>query len=101
MNLFGFTITRATSDTEDKKQSFIVPQSDDGASTVQAGGYYGTYVDLDASARTESDLITKYREIAMYPDCANAIEEIVGEAIAAVDNETPVAQVVGLQQQRV
>ena len=90
MNLFGFTITRATSDTEDKKQSFIVPQSDDGASTVQAGGYYGTYVDLDASARTESDLITKYREIAMYPDCANAIEEIVGEAIAAVDNETPV-----------
>ena len=90
MNLFGFTITRATSDTEDKKQSFIVPQSDDGASTVQAGGYYGTYVDLDASARTESDLITKYREIAMYTDCANAIEEIVGEAIAAVDNETPV-----------
>jgi hypothetical protein len=90
MNLFGFTITRTTSDTEDKKQSFIVPQSDDGASTVQAGGYYGTYVDLDASARTESDLITKYREIAMYPDCANAIEEIVGEAIAAVDNETPV-----------
>lgn len=88
MNLFGFTITRTTSDTEDKKQSFIVPQSDDGASTVQAGGYYGTYVDLDASARTESDLITKYREIAMYPDCANAIEEIVGEAIAAVDDET-------------
>ena len=90
MNLFGFTIKRATSDTEDKKQSFIVPQSDDGASTVQAGGYYGTYVDLDASAKTESDLITRYREIAMYPDCANAIEEIVGEAIAAVDDETPV-----------
>lgn len=90
MNLFGFTITRTTSDTEDKKQSFIVPQADDGASTVQAGGYYGTYVDLDASARSESDLITKYREIAMYPDCANAIEEIVGEAVAAVDDETPV-----------
>jgi len=92
IKLFGFTIGRQTGDQEQgvKKQSFITPVPDDGASTVSAGGYYGTYVDIDASARSESELITRYREIAKYPDCDTAIEEIISEAIAAVDSEPPV-----------
>jgi hypothetical protein len=89
INLFGFTIGKEERP-ELKNQSIITPVSDDGASTVSAGGYYGTFVDIDASARSESELITRYREIANYPDCDNAIEEIVSEAISAIDEEKPI-----------
>lgn len=89
ISLFGFTIGREEKP-ELVRQSIITPVSDDGATTVQAGGYYGTYVDIDASARSESELISRYREISNYPDCDNAIEEIVSEAIASIDNERPV-----------
>ena len=90
INLFGFTIGRDDKQQGLRKQSFITPVAEDGASTVQAGGYYGTYVDIDASTRNESELITRYREISKYPDCDNAIEEVITEAIAAVDSEVPV-----------
>lgn len=90
INLFGFTIGRDDKQQAVKNQSFITPVSDDGAATVSAGGYYGTYVDIDASAKSESELISRYREISNYPDCDTAIEEIVTEAIAAIDSEEPV-----------
>lgn len=91
INLFGFTIGRQDKQQELKSQSFITPVAEDGASTVSAGGYYGTYVDIDASTRSESELISRYRQISNYPDCDTAIEEIVTEAIAAVDSEAPVS----------
>ena len=91
INLFGFSIGRDDKQPELKRQSFITPVAEDGASTIQAGGYYGTYVDIDASARNESELISRYREISKYPDCDNAIEEVVSDAIAAVDSEAPVS----------
>ena len=90
INLFGFTIGREDKQPELKNQSFITPVSDDGTSTVSAGGYFGTYVDIDASARSESELISRYRDISNYPDVDTAIEEIVSEAIAALDSEEPV-----------
>ena len=67
------------------------PVPDDGAITQTSAGYYGTYVDIDASTRSEAELISRYREIAAYPDCDNAIEEIISEGIAAVDNEPVVS----------
>ena len=90
ISLFGFTIGREDKQKALQSQSFVTPVAEDGASTVSAGGYYGTYVDIDASARNESELISRYREIAKYPDCDTAIEEIVTEAIAAIDSEEPV-----------
>ena len=90
LTLFGFTFGKEDPSRETRQLSFVTPTAEDGASTVSTGGYYGTYVDIDASARSESELISRYREIAKYPDCDNAIEEIVSEAIAAVDNESPV-----------
>ena len=90
INLFGFTIGREDNQKELKSQSYITPISDDGTSTVAAGGYYGTYVDIDASARSESELISRYRDISNYPDVDTAIEEIVTEAIAAIDSEDPI-----------
>ena len=58
LSLFGFTIGREDRQSELKSQSFITPVSEDGTSTVSAGGYFGTYVDIDASARSESELIS-------------------------------------------
>ena len=90
VKLFGFTFGREEPPVDKKLQGFATPVSEDGASTVQAGGYFGTYVDLDASAKSEYDLITRYREISMYSDASAAIDEILTEAIAAVDDETVV-----------
>lgn len=90
INLFGFTFGKDNQTRELTKQSYITPVADDGTSTISAGGYFGTYVDIDSSARSESELITRYREISNYPDVDTAIEEIVTEAIAALDSETPV-----------
>lgn len=89
LNLFGFKISRPKKEPA-SSQSFVTPVSEDGATTVSAGGYYGTYVDLDATSKTESELITRYRQMAMYAECDMAIEDIVSEAIANVDDEPPV-----------
>jgi len=80
--LFGFSITRAKKQ-EDPKQSFTVKQADDGTQTVAAGGYFGQYLDMEGTAKTEADLIRRYREISIHPECDMAIEDIVNEAIVA------------------
>ena len=88
ISLFGYTIAKDDPpNLEAKKNTFIPPDSDDGASTVAGGGYFGTYVDLDATAKSESEVITRYRETSMYADVANAIDEIITEAVAGTDTE--------------
>lgn len=81
MELFGFEFKRK--EKEEELPSFA-PKSDqdDGAVTISAGGAYGTYVDLDGTVRTEAELVTKYREMALVPECDSAIDEIVNETIA-------------------
>ena len=68
---------------KDKKQlkSFAPPPPDDGAVNLEVGVAYGTYLDLEGSIRNEVELITKYRELAIQPECEAAIEDIVNEAI--------------------
>jgi len=90
INVFGFKITKESPDDNLKNQAFATPLSDDGAATIRGGGYFGTYLDMDATAKSEAELITRYREASMYSDCAVAIDEIVTEAIASVDDEPPV-----------
>ena len=80
--LFGFSITRVNKK-PDPKQSFTVPQADDGTQTIAAGGYFGQYLDMEGTAKTEQDLIRRYREIALHPECDMAIEDIVNEGIVA------------------
>ena len=91
INLFGYTITRGEDVSKlARTQSFVPPTTDDGTATVQGGGYFGTYLEMDATAKSEAELITRYREASMYADCSTAIDEIVTEAIAAVDDEAAV-----------
>jgi hypothetical protein len=86
-SLFGFTISRDQTEQEKSvQQSFTPPNSDDGALTIQSAAYYGTYVDLDGTAKNEIELISRYREMAMQPEIESAIDDIVNEAIIQDDD---------------
>ena len=87
--LFAFQISRIKKQT-DPKQEFTTTQADDGTQTVNAGGYFGTFLDMDANAKTEADLVRRYREIAIHPECDMAIEDIVNEAIVSNEMRDPV-----------
>jgi len=78
--LFGFEFKRKSP--QDVNSSFVPPQTDDGAAVVSATGSYGTYLDLDGTVRTEAELVTKYREMALQPEVDTAIDEIVNEMVA-------------------
>ena len=87
--LFGFSITRLKK-TADPKQSFTQPQADDGTQTIAAGGYFGQYLDMEGTAKSEADLIRRYREIALHPECDMAVEDIVNEAVVANEMKSAV-----------
>ncbi len=87
LNLFGFTISRQKAEEESLvQQSFAPPSSDDGALTITSAAYYGTYVDLDGTAKNEVELISRYREMAMQPEIESAIDDIINEAIVQDDD---------------
>jgi hypothetical protein len=86
-NLFGFQISRQKTDVEQQSEkTFAPPSNEDGALTISAAAYYGTYVDLDGTAKNEVELISRYREMAMQPEIESAIDDIVNEAIVQNDN---------------
>ena len=86
-SLFGFTISREKDELEKvSQQSFTPPSPDDGALTITSAAYYGTYVDLDGTAKNEVELISRYREMAMQPEIESAIDDIVNEAICQDDD---------------
>ena len=86
--LFGFKITRVDNEQKQELKTFVPPQTDDGAMEIAPGGSYGTFVDLDGTAKSEAELVTRYREMSMQPECDSAIEDIVNEAIV-MDDENP------------
>ena len=88
-DLFGFSITRKKPDI-DPKQNFTTPQAEDGTTTVSAGGYFGQYLDLEGTAKNEADLVRRYREISLHPECDQAIEDICNEAIVASEEKPAV-----------
>jgi hypothetical protein len=86
-SLFGFTISRDKNEEEQQtQQSFTPPQNEDGALTITSAAHYGTYVDLDGTAKNEVELISRYREMAMQPEIESAIDDIVNEAITQDDD---------------
>jgi len=87
--LFGFSI-------EDNDQlpkdaiSPVTPSDADGVEHYLSSGFFGSYVDIEGVYRTEFDLIKRYREMALHPECDSAIEDIVNEAIVADGYDSPV-----------
>ena len=88
MDIFGYSISKKEPAPTEK--SFVPPSDDGSYDTFRAGGHFGTYLDLDGASKTEGELIKKYRDIAAMADCDMAIEDIINESIANIDNDTPV-----------
>ena len=84
---FGFAIARTREEeSQEVQQSFTPPSNEDGALTITSAAYYGTYVDLDGTAKNDVELISRYREMSMQPEIEAAIDDIVGEAICQDDD---------------
>jgi len=88
--LFGFKIERLGTQSTDPRQNIVPPQAEDGTQTVPAGGFFASYGGFDTNARNELDLIRRYREVALHPECDLAIEDIVSEAIVSNENQQSV-----------
>lgn len=87
--LFGFSIE----DTQKKSPSVISPvppTNEDGVDNYIASGFYGQYIDIEGVYRSEHDLIKRYREMALHPECDGAIEDVVNEAIVSDLYDSPV-----------
>jgi len=87
--LFGFSID----DSKNKSSSIVspVPQTnEDGVDNYIASGFYGQYIDIEGVYRTEHDLIKRYREMALHPECDGAIEDVVNEALVSDLYDSPV-----------
>ena len=96
MEIFGFEITRKkeelrVKDVQKKSQaSFVPPVEDDGTPVIQqspggfiSGGAYGSYVDMEGGIKNEVQLINRYRETSLVPECDIAIDDIVNECIVS------------------
>ena len=82
MKIFGYEIKREEDETP--VVSFAEPSNEDGAITVgnAQGGFYGTLLDMEGTAKTESELVTKYRGMALQPEIVSAVDEVINEAIS-------------------
>ena len=92
--LFGFEIKRKK---EKELPSVVAPSPNDGStvtSSVNAGAYYSLVVDLEGIVKNENDLIRRYREVAQYPDCDCAIDDIVNEAIVVEEDSEAIKIIV-------
>ena len=87
--LFGFSI-EDTEQLSPTAVSPVPPNNEDGSDHYLSSGFFGSYVDIEGVYRTEFDLIKRYREMALHPECDSAIEDIVNEAIVSDTNDSPV-----------
>ena len=95
MEIFGFEITRKKEELRDldveknSAPSFVAPTIDDGTAVIQqqagfiSGGAYGQYVDMEGGIKSEIELIRRYRETSLVPECDAAIEDIVNECVVS------------------
>ena len=92
IQLFGYSFGKPETKVKEAADipSFIPQTKDDGAIEVAPGGSYGMFVDMEGAARTETDLITKYRDMAQTPEVEYAVDDIVNEAIILDDRALPV-----------
>jgi hypothetical protein len=89
MEIFGFEIQRKNKQVLDKEKapSFVPPVEDDGTPVIQqtpgfiTGAASGQYIDMEGAIKNEADLIRRYREMSLIPECDAAIDDIVNESI--------------------
>ena len=88
--LFGWEVNKKKKES-DKAKSFVAPSHAEATLDIAGGaGFFGQYMSYDKAARNEFDLIRKYRTTAENPECDQAIEDIINEAITADELEVSV-----------
>ena len=95
--LFGFEFLKSK---EQEKQdlenkSFVPPVFDDGAINIEStgtpgGAFYGQFIDMDGTYRSDNELIGRYRSMSFHPEIDTAIEEITNEVIVTDKLANPV-----------
>ena len=87
---FGKKVKSKTESQEAVLQKFAAPEIFDGTVTVEAGGYFSSAIDYTGTLKDESSSIIQYRNMSVYPEIDNAIEEIVNSAIVPGSDLKPV-----------
>lgn len=94
IDIFGFQFNKKNTPKEEKEskalQAFAAPEMFDGTVTVEAGGFYGTALDYGANLRDENNAIIQYRNMSVYPEIDNAVDEIVNATIVFGTDRKPV-----------
>ena len=94
LDIFGFQFGKkkpSQKETENNAlQSFTAPETYDGTVTVEAGGFFGTALDYASTMRDEGQSIIQYRNMSVYPELDNAIDEIVNASIVPGTDHKPV-----------
>jgi len=81
MNLFGFEIKRKSEENKNIP-SFVQANEDDGAVNIAATGTgVSSFLDMDGTAKSEAELVHKYRSMLQQPEVSQAVDDIVNEAI--------------------
>ena len=90
IQLFGFKLSKAEDSKKDASDipSFAPPPNEDGSYEIAPGGSYGTFVDLEGTVRTELELVTRYRDLALQAEVESAVDDIVNEAIIHEKNKS-------------
>jgi len=94
IEVFGFEFGKKNTTKQEKEnqalQTFAAPEIFDGTVTVEAGGFYGTALDYGANLRDENNSIIQYRNMSVYPEIDNAVDEIVNAAVVYGTDRKPV-----------
>ena len=89
--LFGFKLPDTGKTSAKKAVVSPVPSNEEDKSDFYiSSGFYGQYVDIEGVYKNEQDLVRRYREMCLHPECDTAIEDVVNEAIVSDLNDTPV-----------
>ncbi|MFN9956495.1 MAG: portal protein, partial [bacterium] len=93
IELFGFEFGKKK--TQEKSQEevlhkFSVPETYDGTVTVEAGGFFSSAIDFTGTLKDESSSVIQYRNMAVYPEIDNAVEEIINAALVKGTDGRPV-----------
>ena len=94
IEVFGFEFGKKRTTKQEKQdkslQSFTAPEIYDGTVTVEAGGFFGTALDYASNMRDESASVVQYRNMSIYPEVDNAVDEIINASIVLGTDRKPV-----------
>ena len=89
--LFGFKLPAVSKDDKSKSVVSPIPSNEEDKSDFYiSSGFYGQYVDIEGVYKNEQDLVRRYREMCLHPECDSAIEDVVNEAIVSDLDDSPV-----------